>query len=56
MQNVVNQIRNILMIFDINNLAKKNKSLNIDNTGNDNDNIDNLHHNLEVNLLSLPSF
>ena len=56
LKNVVNQIRNILMIFDINNLVKKNKSLNIDNTGNDNDNTDNLHHNLEVNLLSLPSF
>ena len=56
MENIMNQIRNILMIFNINNLYKKNKSLNIDNTGNDNDSDDSLHHNLELNLLSLPSF
>ena len=55
MENIMNQIRNILMIFNINNLRKKNKSLNIDNNNN-NDNDDNLHHNLEVNLLSLSSF
>ena len=65
MNNIMNQIRNILMIFDINKLIKKNKSLDmnnngddndIDNTGNDNDTDDSLHHNLELNLLSLPSF
>ena len=56
MENIMNQVRNILMIFNINNLRKKSKSLNIDNNTNDSDNDDNLHHNLEVNLLSLPSF
>ena len=56
MENIMNNIRNILMIFNINNLRKKNKSLNIDNNTNDSDNDDNLHRNLEVNLLSLPSF
>lgn len=57
MNNITNQIRNILMIFNINNLIKKNKSLNnINNTGNENNNEDNLHQNLEVNLLSLRSF
>ena len=57
--NIMNQIRNILMIFDMNKIIKKNKSLIMNNSGNDNDiidNDDNLHHNLEVNLLSLPSF
>ena len=56
LDNIMNQIRNILMIFNINNLIKKNKSLNINNSDNENNNDDNLHHNLEVNLLSLPSF
>jgi len=58
MNNIMNQIRNILMIFDINKLIKKNKSLDMNNTGDDNDidNDDNLHHNLEMNLLNLPSF
>ena len=58
MNNTMNQIRNILMIFDINKLIKKNKSLDMNNTGDDNDidNDDNLHHNLEMNLLNLPSF
>ena len=56
MENIMNNIRNILMIFNIDNLRKKNKSLNIDNNTNDSDNDDNLHRNLEVNLLSLPSF
>ena len=56
MENIMNQVRNILMIFNINNLRKKSKSLNIDNNTNDSDNDDNLHHNLEMNLLSLPSF
>lgn len=58
MNNIMNQLRNILMIFDINKLIKKNKSLDMNNTGNDNDidNDDNLHHNLEINLLNLPSF
>ena len=54
MNNIMNQIRNILMIF--NNLIKKNKSLNNNNTCNDNDKNVILHHNLEVNLLSLRSF
>ena len=54
MNNIMNQIRNILMIF--NNLIKKNKSLNNNNTCNDNDKNIILHHNLEVNLLSLRSF
>ena len=58
MNNIMNQIRNILMIFDINKLIKKNKSLDMNNNGDDNDidNDDNLHHNLEMNLLNLPSF
>lgn len=58
MNYIMNQIRNILMIFDINKLIKKNKSLDMNNTGDDNDidNDDNLHHNLEMNLLNLPSF
>ena len=56
LNNIMNQIRNILMIFNINNLVKKNKSLNINNSDNENNNDDNLHHNLEVNLLSLLSF
>ena len=56
LSNIMNQIRNILMIFDINNLIKKNKSLIINNNDNESNNDDNLHHNLEVNLLSLPSF
>lgn len=57
LNNIMGQIRNILMIFNINNLIKKNKSLNNDNnTGNENNNEDNLHQNLEVNLLSLRSF
>ena len=56
LSNIMNQIRNILMIFDINNLMKKNKSLIINNSDNENNNDDNLHHNLEVNLLSLLSF
>ena len=56
LDNIMNQIRNILMIFNINNLIKKNKSLIINNNDNENNNDDNLHHNLEVNLLSLPSF
>lgn len=58
MNNTMNQIRNILMIFDINKLIKKNKSLDMNNNGDDNDidNDDNLHHNLEMNLLNLPSF
>ncbi len=54
MGNIMNQIRNIIMIFNINNLMKKKKSLNVSNADNEND--DNLHHNLEVNLLSLRSF
>ena len=54
--NIMIQIRNILMIFNINNLVKKNKSLNNHNIIIDNDKEDNLHHNLEVNLLSLTSF
>lgn len=53
MMNVVNQIRNTLMLFNINNLMKKNKSLDDNNECNDNEII---QHNLEVNLLSLPSF
>ena len=56
LSNIMNQIRNILMIFNINNLIKKNKSLIINNSDNESNNDDNLHHNLEVNLLSLPSF
>jgi hypothetical protein len=56
LDNIMNQIRNILMIFNINNLVKKNKSLNNHNIIIDNDKEDNLHHNLEVNLLSLTSF
>ena len=40
----------------VNNLVKKNKSLNNHNIIIDNDKEDNLHHNLEVNLLSLTSF
>ena len=58
MANIINKVRNILMIFDINNLLKKNKSLKIDNADNDNDNDSNLnlYHNLEMNFLSLPSF
>ena len=58
MGNIINKVRNILMIFDINNLLKKNKSLKIDNADNDNDNDSNLnlYHNLEMNFLSLPSF
>ena len=56
MSNIMNQIRNILMIFNINNFMKKNKSLNDNNTCNDNDKNVILHHNLEVNLLSLRSF
>ena len=56
MSNIMNPIRNILMIFNINNLMKKNKSLNDNNTCNDNDKNVILHHNLEVNLLSLRSF
>ena len=58
MNNIMNQIRNIIMIFDINKLIKKNKSLDMNNNGDDNDidNDDNLHHNLEMNLLNLPSF
>ena len=54
MNNIMNQIRNILMIFNINNLIRKNSILNTNNLSNDKD--DNLHHNLEVNFLSLPSF
>ena len=54
MNNITNQIRNILMIFNINNLIRKNSILNTNNSSNDKD--DNLHHNLEVNFLSLPSF
>ena len=56
MNNIMNQIRNILMIFNINNLIKKNQSLNNSKICNDNDKDINLHHNLEVNLLSLRSF
>ena len=54
MSNIMNQIRNILMIFNINNFMKKKNSLKINNADNESD--DNLHHNLELNLLSLPSF
>ena len=54
MNNITNQIRNILMIFNINNLIRKNSILNTNNSSNNKD--DNLHHNLEVNFLSLPSF
>lgn len=53
MMNVINQIRNTLMLFNMNNLIKKNKSLEDNNECNDNDDI---QHNLEVNLLTLPSF
>ena len=56
MNNIMNQIRNILMIFNINKLIKKNKSLNNNNTCNDNNKNIFLHHNLEVNLLSMRSF
>ena len=56
MNNIMNQIRNILMMFNINNLIKKNQSLNNSKICNDNDKDINLHHNLEVNLLSLRSF
>jgi hypothetical protein len=53
MMGAVNQIRNTLMLFNINNLMKKNKSLDDNNECNDSDDI---QHNLEVNLLTLPSF
>ena len=53
MMNVINQIRNTLMLFNINNLMKKNKSLDDNNECNDTEDI---QHNLEVNLLTLPSF
>ena len=53
MMNVINQIRNTLMLFNINNLMKKNKSLDDNNESNDTEDI---QHNLEVNLLTLPSF
>ena len=53
MMNVVNQIKNTLMIFNINNLKKKNKSVDDNSESNDSDDI---QHNLEVNILSLPSF
>ena len=45
MNSIMNQIRNILMIFTINNLIKNNKVSNINNEGNK-----------KNNLLSLPSF
>ena len=57
---IINQIRNILMLFDMNKLFKKNKSLIVSNRVNDNiiinNNDDNIHNNLEFNFLSLPSF
>lgn len=53
MMGAINQIRNTLMLFNINNLMKKNKSLDDNNDCNDSDDI---QHNLEVNLLTLPSF
>ena len=53
MMGAVNQIRNTLMLFNINNLMKKNKSLEDNNECNDSEDI---QHNLEVNLLTLPSF
>ena len=55
MMDIINQIRNTLMIFNINNLIQKNKSLN-DNNSDDNDTNDDINHNLEMNLLSLPDF
>ena len=55
MGNILCEVRNILMIFNINNLLKKDKSLNIDNSDNDNES-NNLYRNLEVKFLSLPSF
>ena len=45
MNSIMNQIRNILMFFNINNLIKNNKVSNINNEGNK-----------KNNLLSLPSF
>ena len=54
MGNIMSQIRNILMIFNINNLMKKNRSFNVNNDLDERANI--IHHNLEMNLLSFPSF
>ena len=53
MMNAIIQIRNTLMLFNINNLVKKNKSLEDNNECDDSNDI---QHNLEVNLLALPSF
>lgn len=53
MMGAVNQIRNTLMLFNINNLMKKNKSLDDNNECNDSDDI---QHNLEVNLLTCLHF
>ena len=53
MMNAIIQIRNTLMLFNINNLVKKNKSLDDNNECNDSNDI---QRDLEVNLLTFPSF